>query len=131
MSEDFEYGMQTLGLPDSLVIDLAVRTVAELLLPLDARSKASSRNNAIDRARAASCVVLESWPIELGRIEYLSRLDISTDQEAIDAARRLPRTDWLGQAKAALVAAGIDPGPDTRGMATRYGWNPCPRGATG
>jgi hypothetical protein len=124
MSTDTEYALQTLGLPDSPAIHLAICTVAELLQPLDASCSASSRDKCIVRFRVASHAVREGLPIEYSRLQYLWRFGTDINHETAEAALRLPRTDWLGRAKAALEAIGVDPGPDAQKMATRYEWRP-------
>jgi hypothetical protein len=125
MNSDMLYAMRSIGTLPTPVIDLAICTVAELLQPLDAQVNDSQRNKCTTRVRLASMAALEAMPLEAARIEYLWRYGLATGQEAA-AARRLPRTDWLRQAKAALEAIGIDPGPDSKRMATRYGWNTHP-----
>lgn len=117
------YAMWTFGALPTPVIDLAISTIAELLQPLDAHWNGFTRDKCIIRVRVASGTALEALPIEVARIECLWQFGIKTDRESVEAARRRPRTDWLGQAKQALEAIGVDPGPDSKCMATRYGWN--------
>lgn len=119
--------MQTLGLPDSPVIHLAIRTVAELLQPLDAGSLEDARSTCIDRFGVSSGTVLESLPIEWARHQFLLRIGVDSDGFDSEDSMRTTRTDWLGQAKVSLEARGADPGPDAKRMATRYGWHPKPR----
>ena len=73
----------------------------------------------------ASGTVLERLPFECAAATFLSTLvgAAEPDFEASDLAYRTKRTDWLGEAMAAIVADGHDPGPDARPWATRYGWN--------
>lgn len=131
MSSDSEYAseaVKSLGLPDSPVIHLSIHTVAGLLRPLESRSLRDARSTCIARFRVASSTVLEGLPIEHARYEFLSRVGVEGDSTEADEAYRTRRTDWLGQAKEQLAAQGLDTGPDARPMATRYGWNPTPRG---
>jgi hypothetical protein len=120
--------VQTLGLPDSPVIHLAIHTVAELLQPLESQSTFDARSTCISRFRVASGTVLEGLPIECATLKFLAYIGVERVASEVDMAIWSKRTDWLGQAKAALEADGRDPGPETKRMATRYGWDPSPRG---
>lgn len=119
--------LATMGLPESPVIDLSIRTVAELLQPLDARSRVDARSTCISRFRTASHAALEGLSIEWARYSFLISIGADSDGTEPAVAFRPGRTDWLGHAKAALDAIGVDTGPDAKRMATRYGWLPKPR----
>jgi len=123
-AHESEEAMRALGLPNSPAIHLAICTVAELLQPLDATCSGSSRDKCLVRFRAASHAVREGLPIEYSRLQYLWRFGTDITHDTAEVAVRLPRTDWLGQARAALEAIGVDPGPDAQKMATPYGWSP-------
>lgn len=125
-AQDMDEAMRTIGLPESPVIHLAISMVAELLQPLDANCSASKRDKSMVRCRVAARTVFDRWPIEFSRQQYHLHFGTGFNQVAADAASRLPRTNWFEQAKAALEAIGLDPGPDARKMVIHYGWRPDP-----
>lgn len=117
-----EEAQRLLGIPDSPVIHLAICTVAELLKPLDARSKLDADATRIQRMRVASGTALECLPIEIAQLNFLSAIGVEQEDPNMRAWLRVVRTNWLAQARAALTVLGLDPGMETKGMATRYGW---------
>lgn len=150
MTDDDRFALESLFLPDSPVILRAVCLVAELLAPLDATCSGIRLDKSMVRFRVARQAVRSGLPIEFSRLQFLWRFDVDVAHTAADAALSLPRVDWLGQAKAALEAADIDPGTDAQlvmalcrwssdsgrqrgepkeGAGTRWGavWRPRPR----
>lgn len=121
-AHDMQEAMRSLVLPDSPMIHLAISTVAEMLQSLDANCPTSARDKCFVRCVVAARAVRAGWPIEICRQEYFSSVGSGFDQHAADAALLLPRTDWFGQAKAALEKIGIDPGANARQIAAHYGW---------
>lgn len=111
-----------LGLPDSPVIHLAVTQVANLLLPHAAGTHLSEEQAYVQALRAASGTVLEYLPIEYAIEIFKERVGLSMDDEVAERMYRSHRTNWLRQAKNAILDAGEHPGPDTSRSATRYGW---------
>jgi len=112
-----------LGLPDSPVIHLAVTRLVDMLLPHSEGAPLSQRAVRITAFRSASGGALESLPFECVVGEFRSTLNLPADMEASEIAYRTKRTDWLGQARDDIVAAGGDPGRNAHRMATRYGWD--------
>jgi hypothetical protein len=119
---EMQTALQSLNLPDSPVIQLSVCSVAELLLPLDAKFIGSQHEKCMVRAHLAANAVRNNLPIEFVRLQCLWRFDVAVTHTAADAALTLPRHDWLAQAKAALQAIGVDPGPDARKLMAEGGW---------
>ena len=114
-----------LCLPNSPILHLAVTTVVARLLALPHQSSQSAEAVRITAFRVASGTVLECLPFECAAATFLSTLidAAEPDFEASDLAYRSKRTNWLSEARAAIVAEGADPGPYARPWATRYGWN--------
>jgi hypothetical protein len=115
---------QLLRIPDSPVIHLAICIVAELLRPLESRSTLDSRGTRIMQVRTASHAALENMPIEIARQHFLMAVGVPPTGPLTPELYRGFGTNWLAQARAALVVMGLDPGMDTTGMATYYGWEP-------
>lgn len=111
-----------LGLPDSPVIHLAVTQVASLLLPQAAGTHLSEEQAYVQALRAASGTVLEHLPIEYAVEIFKERVGLAMDVGVAQRMHRSHRTNWLLQAKNAILEAGEHPGPDTSQSATRYGW---------
>lgn len=113
-----------LGLPDHPAIQLAVATVANQLAEAAARAHANPGGLRIAVTRAASYVVLWSWPIEAAQ-RYAADEGLDLVHEVWWPEERLGvrPVDRLGQATERLRSEGIDPVPDARHMKTRYGWS--------
>jgi hypothetical protein len=107
-------------LPDSPIIHLAVTTIVNRLLALQQQTTLTAEAVRITAFRVASETALEGWPFECAAAEFLHRLGDAGAPPYPDVGSK--RTDWLGDATTAIRESGIDPGPDARRMATRYGW---------
>lgn len=115
-----------LGLPDSPVIHLAVQTVMERLLAELEESRRSEDRVRIAAMRTASGTVLMRRPFVYARTYLKEIIDGPADWDSVQDEVVAPGPDWLGEARAAMLARGEDPGPDARRIATRWGWDPGP-----
>ncbi|MEW6099100.1 MAG: hypothetical protein AB1666_07930 [Pseudomonadota bacterium] len=115
-----------LGLPDSPVIHLAVQTVMDKLLAEFEEPRRSDDKVRIAAMRTASGAVLMHRPFVYARTYLKEILDGPADWDSVQDEIVAPAPDWLGEARAAMLAAGEDPGPDARRMATLWGWDPGP-----
>ena len=111
-----------LGIPDSPEIHLAITRLADSLIPLAAGASLSDSDVRIAALRTASGGVLFSYPFDLVVIRFHASLGLPVDQDAIDAAANLERTDWLGQAARDLKAKGVKVQPNFRQQSSHYGW---------
>lgn len=110
-----------LGLPDSPVIHLAVQTVMDRLLAELEEPWRSDDKVRIAAMRTASGTVLMRRPFVYARTYLNEILNGPADWDSVQDEIVAPGPDWLGEARAAIVAAGEDPGPDARRIATRWG----------
>jgi len=94
-----------------------------MLLPHSEGTALSRRAVRITAFRSASSGARESRPFECVVSDCRSILNLPADMAASEIAYRTKRTDWLGQARDDIVAAGGDPGRDAHRMTKRYGWD--------
>ena len=118
---------QQLGLPDSPVLHLAITKLANALMLLAEGAQLDARIVRITALRSASSAALEQSPWACAAYRFSCDLGLPTDSAGSDEAFRTVRTDWLRAASAQIEAERLDPGPDTKRMATDYGWNGHPQ----
>lgn len=109
-----------LGLPDSPTIHLAITKIADRLMLLAPGSPLPAQDCLIQALRTASGAALFRWPMESAEWEFRLRTDQVGDEPQPELGKDRP--DWLGQARAEIIASGEDPGPDARRQASPYGW---------
>lgn len=111
-----------LGIPDSPVVHLAIRTIAQRLLDAYGSQCQDWDAAQITALRCASRAALESESFELATLRFHLYADMHVDAALEARAREAVRTNWLGQATQQILAEGDDPGPDAKRLATSYGW---------
>lgn len=121
-----EEARSQLGLPDSPVLHLAITKLADELMPFAEGAKVEARIIRITALRTASGAVREYLPLECAIYTFRTTLELPADPAASKEAYRTVRRNWMREAKAAIEAEGLDPGPNAVRMATAYGWNPDP-----
>ena len=111
-----------LGIPDSPVVHVAIRTVADRLMESQGAECCDQGAAQIAAMRTASRSGLESESFDLATLRFRLAMDLSTDAEQEAGAAESAKTDWLQMAREAILGEGVDPGPDSHKLASRYGW---------
>lgn len=111
-----------LGIPDSPVVHLAIRTVAKRLMDSQGAECCDQEAAQIAAMRSASRAVLESESFDLAKLRFRLAMNLPTDVEQEARAAEAPKSDWLKMARDTILAEGGDPGPDPHQLASRYGW---------
>lgn len=111
-----------LGIPESPVVHLAIRTVADRLMESHGAECRVQEAAQIAAMRSASRAVLESESFDLATLRFRLAMDLPTDVEQEARAADAPKSDWLKMARDTILAEGGDPGPDPHQLASRYGW---------
>jgi hypothetical protein len=115
-----------LGLPDSPVLHLAVKKLADEVMPIGAGSRLEGRLIRITALRTASGAVREYLPMACATYTFRKDVELLADPAESEEAFRTVRRNWMREARLQIEAEGLDPGPDAERMATAYGWNPLP-----